>query len=352
MSHLGNKPKVLFLQTVNPGVCFWRMYQFAQEMSRLDLAHCRIFPDFDVNRIESPDWERKLKDNIGELEAQCDWADVVVCQYINSPEGLSVVQAIKENRPILMEVDDYFKQVPYQSLAYDCNRPGDGQDLWATRQLIESSGVIVSTPWLEQQYKEYNDNVKCMPNCIDFSLWDSYIPIPHDLIRVGWIGGATHEGDLKLAKDALFTLLEEQPGIEVHIVSAPPPSWEKHDRLHMINKWVTIDKYAQHVKELSFDIGISPLRDNLFNRGKSNLRGLEYSACGIPTVASKVEPYRNGLPLFHATNWTEWTETLGFLIDNEEQRKRKGQEAYDYARENFNLEKVAVQYADYLKEYL
>lgn len=351
MPHSG-KPKVLFLQTVNPGVCFWRMYQFAQEMSRLDLAHCRIFPDFDVDRMEPPDWERKLKDNIVELEAQCDWADIVVCQYINSPEGLSVIQAIKENRPILMEVDDYFKQVPYQSLAYDCNRPGDGQDLWATRQLIESSGVIVSTPWLEKQYKEYNDNVKCMPNCIDFNLWDSYIPIPHDLIRVGWIGGATHEGDLKLAKDALFTLLEEQPGIEVHIVSAPPPSWEPHDRLHMINKWVTIDKYAQHVKELSFDIGISPLRDNLFNRGKSNLRGLEYSACGIPTVASKVEPYRNGLPLFHATNWTEWTETLGFLIENEEQRKRKGQEAYDYARENFNLEKVAVQYADYLKEYL
>ena len=347
-----NKFNVLYLYTVNPGVGFYRIYQFAQKMSELGLAHCRVFPEWNVKEYKSPDWERQLKENMDELEAQVEWADIVVCQYINSPEGLSVVEAIRDLKPCIMEVDDYFKQVPHQSLAFDYNAPGCGQDLWATRQLIESTGVIVSTPWLVEQYKEFNPRIKCMPNCIDFELWDAYKPLPHTLTRIGWIGGATHEGDLKLARDALLTLLLEHQDIEVYIVSCPPPNWEPMERLHMVNKWVDINKYAEHVKKLSFDIGIAPLRDHLFNRGKSNLRGLEYSACGIPTVASKVEPYRNGLPLFHATNWTEWTETLGFLIDNKEQREKKGQEAYDYVRENFNLEKVAVQYADYLKEYI
>jgi len=346
------KPNVLFLQTINPGVCFYRIYQYAQKMSELGLAHCRIFPDFDVNRQYAPDWERKLNENITELEAQCDWADIVVCQYINSPEGLSVVQAIRETRPILMEVDDYFKQVPYQSIAYEYNRPGDSQDLWATRQIIESSGVIVSTPWLERQYREFNSKIKCIPNCINFELWDSYSYSPHLLTRIGWIGGATHEGDLKLVHDALVTLLSEHKDIEVFIVSAPPPAWEPQERLNLVNKWVTIDKYAKYVKELSFDIGIIPLRDNLFNRGKSNLRGLEYAACSIPSVSSYVEPFKNGFPTINAKTYDEWIASIEYLILNEQVRKDMGKRAYEYAKENYNLDNIAVEYAKYLQEYL
>ena len=257
-------------------------------MSELGLAHCRMFPEWDVNRMNSPDWEHHLKENINELEAQVQWADIIVCQYINSPEGLSVVQSMRDIKPTLMEVDDDLQHVPHQSVAYDFNRPGDAQDFWATRQLMESTGVIVSTPYLAQYYAPFNQNVKCIPNCIDFSLWDKHQPIEHPLIRIGWIGGATHEGDLKLVKDALFHLLSEHNNIEIYIVSAPPPKWPEHERLTMMNQWVNIDQYPKHVKELSFDIGIIPLRDNLFNRGKSNLRGLEYSACGIPSVASWV----------------------------------------------------------------
>jgi glycosyltransferase involved in cell wall biosynthesis len=343
---------VLFLQTINPGVCWYRIYQFAQKMSELGLAHCRVFPDFDPKRLMAPDWERKLNENITELEAQADWADIVVCQYINSAEGLSVVQAIRDSRPILMEVDDYFKQVPHQSIAYDCNRPGDGQDLWATRQIMESSGVVVSTPWLAEQYKEFNQNIKCIPNCIDFTHYDHIQPSPHDLIRIGWIGGATHESDLKLVRDVLIVLLAERKDIEVYIVSSPPPSWGEHERLHLIDKWVHIDKYARHVKELAFDIGIAPLKDNLFNRGKSNLRALEYSACGVPTVASWVEPYKNGFPLLYARSEDAWEKNLRYLIDNEQARKEKGKQAYDYVREHYNIENVAVMYADYLKGYI
>jgi len=346
------KFNVLFISTINPGVCFYRQYQFAKKMSELGLAHCRMFPEWDVNRMNSPDWEHHLKENINELEAQVQWADIIVCQYINSPEGLSVVQSMRDIKPTLMEVDDDLQHVPHQSVAYDFNRPGDAQDFWATRQLMESTGVIVSTPYLQNYYAPFNHNVKCIPNCIDFSLWDKYQPIPHPLLRVGWIGGATHEGDLKLVKDALFSLLLEHQDIEVYIVSAPPPKWPEHERLTMMNQWVNIDQYPKHVKELSFDIGIIPLRDNLFNRGKSNLRGLEYSACGIPSVASWVEPFKNGLPVTTAKSFDFWITELNKLISNEEERKVKGQLAYEYVKEFYNLDKVAVMYADYLKEYI
>ena len=298
----------------------------------------------------SPDWERKLKENIGEMEEQVKWADVIVCQYINSPEGLSVVQAMRDLKPTFAEVDDYFKQVPYQSIAYDENKPGDGQDLWATRQMMESKGVIVSTPWLVDKYKEYNPNIKCIPNCIDFDLWDSFDRIPHDLIRIGWIGGATHEGDLKLIKAVLYDLINTLPNIEVYIVSAPPPNWPKTERMHLVEKWVLMDEYTKHVKTLSFDIGLAPLRDNLFNRGKSNLRGLEYSACKIPTVASPVEPFKNGLPFWLANDDQEWYDQINLLATNEDVRKEAGILVYNEVKEKYNLETVARQYAQFLTE--
>jgi glycosyltransferase involved in cell wall biosynthesis len=346
------KIKVLFLSTINPGVCFYRQYQFAQKMSELGLARCRIFPEWNPSVLTSPDWERKLDQNLGELEAQVEWADIIVCQYINSPEGLSIVQAMRDIKPTLMEVDDDFKHVPHQSIAYEYNKPGEAQDLWATRQMMESTGVVVSTPYLVNYFKEFNSNIKCIPNCIDFNLWDKYQPTTHPLLRVGWIGGATHEGDLRLVKDALFSLLLEHQNIEIFIVSAPPPKWSYHERLHLVSQWVNIDKYAQHVKELSFDIGIVPLRDNLFNRGKSNLRALEYSACGIPTVASWVEPFKNGLPVATAKSYEFWVTELNKLISDEEDRRQRGFASYEYVKEFYNLDKVAVMYADYLKDYL
>ena len=346
------KFNILFIQTINPGVCFYRQYQFAKRISELGLAHCRIFPDFDPKRQLAPDWEHKLDENIVELEEQVAWADVIVCQYINSPEGLATVQSMRDLKPTLMEVDDDFKHVPYQSVAYEYNRPGDAQDLWATRQLMESHGVIVSTPYLAKYFQEFNPNIKCIPNCIDFKLWDTFSPSPHSLTRIGWIGGATHEGDLKLVRDALFSLLSEHKDIEIYIVSAPPPAWENHDRLHLINKWVEIDEYPRHVKELSFDIGIVPLRDNLFNRGKSNLRALEYSACKIPSICSWVEPFKNGLPVATARGYEFWITELKKLISDEEERKVRGEMAYEYVKEFYNLDKVAAMYADYLKEYL
>ncbi len=344
------KLNILFLQTINPGVCYYRMLCFAQKMSQLGLARCRLFPEWDPNRLLSPDWERKLKENLHELEAQTTWADVVVCQYINSPEGLSVVQAIKETRPCIMEVDDYFKQVPYQSLAYDYNAPGDIQDLWATRQMIESSAIIVSTPWLRDQYLEFNKTVKVIPNCIDFDLWDSFERKKHDLVRVGWIGGATHGADLKMIKETLYEILKAYENAEVYIVSSPPPEWSKAERMHLIDKWVTMDYYARHVKELSFDIGLVPLRDNLFNRGKSNLRFLEYSACKIPTVASMVEPFKNDNHHCKATDDSDWLAMIGHLVRDISYRHDLGQSAYEYVKTKYNLENVARDYAGFLKE--
>jgi glycosyltransferase involved in cell wall biosynthesis len=342
--------KVLFIYTVNPGVAYYRLVCFAQKMGKLGIAHCRMFPDWNTERFLSPDWERNLGQNIHELEEQINWADVVVCQYVDSAEGFSFVQATMHLKPCLMEIDDNLAQVPHQFPVYEQNRPGDAQHLWSTRQMVESNAVITTTEYLAVEFRKYNATVKVIPNCIDFDVYDSMKSHSNELVRLGWIGGATHGSDLKLIQDVLYKVLDKYERSEVYIVSCPPPEWPKHERLHMVNRWVPIDKYPSFLKELSFDIGLCPLRDNAFNRGKSNLRYLEYSACKIPTIASDVEPFRKDYKGPLANTDEEWFDHISKLIEDLDYRLQTGWNGYYHVKDNFNLDHIAVEYADFLKE--
>jgi len=94
---------------------------------------------------------------------------------------------------------------------------------------------------------------------------------------------------------------------------------------------------------MNADIGIAPLKDTSFNRGKSPLKWMEYSAMRVPTVASDTVVYpeeiEDGVTGLLAGSEDDWMEKISYLIENEEARKRIGQEAYDDVYERFNFEK-------------
>jgi processive 1,2-diacylglycerol beta-glucosyltransferase len=347
------KPKILFIYTNNVGVAYYRMYCFAKKMSELGIADTRFYPSWDPNRLFSPNWEEKIWENIPDLANSANWADVIVCQYVSTPEGVSFVESIKDHdKKILMEVDDLFSNVPYYSMAYENNMPGDRQDYWASRQLLASDGVITTTDFLRNQYLKFNPKVYVVPNCIDFDLWQTNGIVHNNKVRVGWIGGATHELDLKLVKDVIYDIVDKRSDIEFTIVSAPPPSWHKHENINLIEHWETIDKYPKYVSSLHFDIGMVPLRDNMFNRGKSNLRYLEYSAMGIPSIASSVEPFKKDFCGLRANSDSDWYNAILDLSNNEEVRSALGLLSYNSVKDKFNVCEVSNRYCAVVKEVL
>ena len=107
--------------------------------------------------------------------------------------------------------------------------------------------------------------------------------------------------------------------------------------------WTSIKEYPQRLKSMKFDIGLAPLRDRQFNRCKSNLKYLEYSALRIPTVASYVEPYKDTRSLF-ARSESEWIAQIEKLIKFDELRFQLGEASYNHVREEFNIEKIGKKY--------
>jgi len=96
----------------------------------------------------------------------------------------------------------------------------------------------------------------------------------------------------------------------------------------------------------------------MFNRSKSNLRWMEYSALKIPVICSPVLAYQN---VIHnktgmlATEKDEWYNAIKALIDDKNLRRTLAENAYNEVREKYNLEinapKVLPFYEDVVKKY-
>jgi glycosyltransferase involved in cell wall biosynthesis len=82
---------------------------------------------------------------------------------------------------------------------------------------------------------------------------------------------------------------------------------------------------------LSSDIGLAPLIDNKFTRGKCGFKILQYAAAGLPVITSPVgvntQYVKDNISGFHAASISEWVEKLSVLIEDSELRKRMGKAA-------------------------
>jgi glycosyltransferase involved in cell wall biosynthesis len=366
---LDGKFKVFFNWTTNPGVAYYRMISPAKYMRQIKDVQVAI-SDFNINGKES--WEHKvMKDDasakqvIKDLEFLTRTSDISVWQRCHNDLSVSIFLGFRDQRlfkdkVMLVEIDDDAFNVNPESSASQVWYPGSEMSDIFKDQLKFASGLIVSTEYLKQIYSEYNPHIEVVPNGIDFEIWDKLKrPEKHKNIRIGWAGGEAHEEDLKIIAKFIPTILKNYKNVEFMFYGHESRHIEYGDRvLHHKDKdgriiWKNMAEYPQELANLGFDIGLAPLRDNYFNRAKSNLRYLEYGALKIPTVASNVEPFKNtdSSGILKVSETEDWINALSFLIDDEYARKKAGLAAYRDVKDNYNVKKIAAHYVNILKKF-
>jgi hypothetical protein len=101
---------------------------------------------------------------------------------------------------------------------------------------------------------------------------------------------------------------------------------------------------------LHLDIGLAPLVDTPFNRCKTNLKWLEFSALAVPTIASDVEPYsrciQHGVDGFLAKTSEDMVRELGRLIRDPDLRRSVGDRARETAVERHGRGVLGDRYAE------
>lgn len=348
------------------GDVYYRMRGYADKMRDigLDIA----YEHFEYDGMEQQkDWQRRIRNKIvlNELDKLLKVADLSIWQLVGNRDCLAFLRCAKDvvKKPIITEIDDWIFDLPAYNIAANPYKPNSEPEWVCAQQLKLSDAFIASTNFIKDKLIEsFPDRpVYVIPNSIDFNIWDNLKPTQRDevkkadgKIRIGYTGCGNHDGDMDIVKRPILKLLEEFPNLEF-VSSHVFPSWKDfpEDRFINSNRWVTINHYPNEVAGWYMDIGIAPLRDNNFNRAKSNLRWLEFSALHLPTVASRVRPFkesiREGVDGILCSSELEWYEALKILIVDVQKRKALGETAYARVKKDFNMDTVAKQYAETLE---
>lgn len=354
--------KVLFIPTSNSGVSFYRLWSWAvaAHKNRTMLAECLWF-QYDMNTTHP--WEVDLQDPahyariMAEMNAKVRMADVVVMQMVHTAAALNLFLTIKEaypHIPVLAEIDDHMLSTAEYNPASAFYAPGTDFRRLAVEQFASADAMIVSTPYLREVYSELNENIRVVPNSINFKLWDAHPRKKFkDQVRIGWAGGASHSEDLRIIEPVIHKVLEQNANARFVFVHGIPDFLRNIKRVECVSKFSRIDKYPKFLAGQGFDIGVAPLVDNAFNRGKSNLRFLEYGAMRVPCVASDVGHFKETVNTnsdgLLCKDEKEWIDSLNHLIRNKDERKRLGNGAYNRIRKDFNVDVNVFEYEKILR---
>jgi SAM-dependent methyltransferase len=361
--------------TQPPGDVYYRLIGYAMKMRQMKGVEVG-FENFSWNSNDGcHEWQKKMLMSgegipvssiaVDHLEKCLKVANPWIFQVTYYDDILVLFEALKDKYPekkLITEVDDWIFDIPSYNVASNPYRPNSGPEKIAYEQLKMSDAIIVSTSYLKESLQGMfpEKPIHVIPNAIDFDLWDKVIsdgklePKKEGVVRIGYTGCGNHSGDLEIVKPVLLRLLDEFPNLEIVIAQKFDCFKDvNHPRFKVLERWVNVIDYPAMLKGWDLDIGIAPLRDNAFNRAKSNLRWLEYSALKIPTVASSVRPFaeciKNQNGILCSTR-QDWYDRLKNLIELPAARSVYGENAYSDVKDRFNMEKVAEQYAALLKE--
>ncbi len=285
--------------------------------------------------------------------------DIVVIQRhfpIHFQEYCKVIeQARIEQKPVVFELDDYLFFLP--EIHHDRLTHTFTPSLLPMFQaVLEADVITVPTIELKKLLSPFNRNIVVLPNYLDDHLW--YLKQPDDRSSagektvIGYMGTHSHKPDVEMIVPALLEILNRYDRkVEISFWGTQPPD-EMRDLTQVNwNPWYSYSyqDFAEYFQTQRVDLFIAPLVDNVFNRCKSPLKFLEYSALGVCGIYSAIPPYcdiithkKEGLL---ASSVEEWKESLQTLIENRNMRQELAINAQRLIRQKYFLSENAYRWA-------
>lgn len=242
----------------------------------------------------------------------------------------------KKNLKLILDFDDaiWLKDVSEgnRNLSW-MKRPSKTDDIIRICHLI-----ITGNEYLASYARQFNSNTVVVPTTIENHLYIQQEKKKNQYkICIGWTGSITTLRHLDLAKPILIKL-HERFGEKIFFRVIADSEWQQDDLDVDFVRW----NREKEIADLSLiDIGIMPLPDDKWARGKCGFKGLQYMALGIATVMSPVgvntEIISDGINGFLADSEDEWVNKISLLIENPELRHNLGKAGRKTVEERYSF---------------
>lgn len=293
-----------------------------------------------MHRLAFRDWKRAVKYSLWlkqfkkrPLVGKANKYDLIWLERNLVETRLTYEHKLK--RPLVLDVDDAIWLKEAKGFA----------DKLVSFADIVFAGNLFLADWISN----YNPNVKLIPTAVDTA---AYFPVEtksKDKMIVGWIGTSSNFDNLKMISNAFELLSKENSDFELHICSDRKPQFFNFP-FHFIQWKPEIEiPFIQNM-----DIGLMPLEDNDWNRGKCSLKMLQYMSCGVPALVSPVgmnyEVLNSWDNEMGAKNDVEWYDKVKALLRNPDKLRMKGEQARKVICETYSMNNIGKKIADHFRE--
>lgn len=204
--------------------------------------------------------------------------------------------------------------------------------------------VVVGNEYLAEWFKKYAKHVEIIPTAIDTA---RFCPAQQDMsideiFIIGWTGSGGNLSYLYEIENSLQKILQRHPNIELQIISDQKPFFQTLPIKQV--KYLAWTPENEAILLKSFDVGLMPLPDNEFSRGKCSFKMLQYMSVGLPVVVSPVGMNRDLLAKgsigFSAVSDDDWVTALDWLYNNQNEGKKMGLNGRDIVIREYSQEVV------------
>lgn len=336
-----NNPKIIAYRGDRAGCWFYRLHAPLRALAK--------------NTYNNPvHYEINIAGSITKDHFESKKFDIALLQRQFSSEVYEAAKKIKKaGTKLIYELDDDVFDIPdWNPAAKVINNKTVQHNMKCFMELCDA--IFVSTPALAKVCSKYNGNVILLENAIDYSVMYDY---PKNMSKpvVCWQGSYTHARDLEVARGGFEALAKNEnlilklwSGFERNSEENRVPLFDIKGA--QILPLVPFEAFFQMFSQLGACIGLAPLAANTFNRSKSNLKFLEYTAQGIVTVASNFGHYQetieDGVTGILVSDNRDWYDKVIMLLEDKEMYDRILTNAKNLVNEKYNVEKTWVKWED------
>jgi len=222
-----------------------------------------------------------------------------------------------------------------------------GDSWWRRRKFAATCRavdvVVAGNDVLARAAAPYAQRLVILPTALDTSVYRATAATQDDPPTIAWVGSPENLVYLEILHPALARLSARYPALRLKVICSKFPHWSDV-RIDPV-LWSPANEIAALA---SAHIGVMPLTDDEWSRGKCAFKLLQYMAASLPCVASPVgantEAVLEDQSGYYARNATEWEDALDRLILSPELRARLGAAGRTLVESRYGVQNYQTRY--------